>query len=388
MNEALLHTEVQDFIHNYTGDIAKLAFAKTRFSGVSNQELVQQIQSRRTIEKKLPQWFTKKGVYYPPKLNLEQTSSEAAAKYKASLVQGSSLADITGGFGIDAFFFSQSLEQVSHFEINKSLSKIAAHNSVVLQQKNITYVAEDGLKGIAQHRYDTIYVDPSRRNKTKGKVFFLRDCEPNVPEKIEYLLERCNTVLVKTSPMLDLSVGLDELKYVASIHVVSVRNEVKELLWTLTKKISQAPTITAVSITSEGIHCFSFTHQLASSVLYDTPKQYLYEPNAALLKAGAFQQLSEQLNIAKLHQHSHLYTSEVLIDFPGRRFKIEHSIPYNKKAMRDGITFDTANITTRNFPESVATLRKKWKLKEGGNRYLFFTTLENEDKILLICAKV
>lgn len=387
MNKYLLKPEIQEFIKTSTEDTSKLAFAGSPFPEVSINELLQQIESRRAIEKKLPKWFATKNILYPPKLNLEQTSSEVTAAYKAHLVTGKSLADITGGFGIDALYFAEIFKQVTHFEKNESLSQLAAHNSQVLGQENIQYMPGDGILGIKDKEFDVIYVDPSRRNESKGKVFFLNDCEPNVPNYLEYLLARCTTLLVKTSPMLDISIGVQELKYISEIHVVALNNEVKELLFVLNNDVSKAFRIHTVNISKKGLETFSFLPAVAVKTLFSTPLRFLYEPNVAILKAGGFQYISEAFKLKKLHQHSHLFTSEALRDFPGRSFLIEKVVPYTKKQMR-GITFAKANITTRNFPESVAMLRKKWKIKEGGNTYLFFTTLENEDKIMLICEKV
>ncbi|WP_432410715.1 THUMP-like domain-containing protein [Rasiella sp. SM2506] len=387
MNEALLKPEIQEFIFSYAASSSKLAFSGSPFPEVSTSELVQQIESRRTIEKKLPTWFATRNLLYPQKLNLEQTSSEATATYKTSLVQGKTLADITGGFGIDAFYFAEKFENVFHFETNEALSHLAAHNFEVFAKRNILCNAVDGIQGIADSKFDVIYVDPSRRNESKGKVFFLNDCEPNVPEHLEYLLDRCHTLLVKTSPMLDISVGMQELKYVAEVHIVALHNEVKEVLWKLKREASETLPIHTVNITSTETEIFTFMPSAAVETVFSNPLRFLYEPNAAILKGGGFQYISEAYKLKKLHKHSHLFTSEALRDFPGRTFLIKKVVSYTRKEMR-GITFAKANITTRNFPESVATLRKKWKIKEGGAIYLFFTTLENEDKIMLICAKV
>lgn len=388
MQLALLHTDVQDFIFSYEGDLSKLAFAGSPFPEISTQELLRQIESRRAIEKKLPTWFSTKKIYYPPKLNLEQTSSEISAAYKASIIKGKSLADVTGGFGVDSFYFAENFSTVSHFENNESLAAIAAYNFSVFNKFNIVCNPADGLSGISNACYDVIYIDPSRRNEKKGKVFFLKDCVPNVVDRLDFLLERCNILLIKTSPMLDLSVGLTELKNVTEIHCVAIQNEVKELLWVVKKKTTKDLHIKTVNFTRSGEQKFSFEWESDVQTVYSEPLRFLYEPNGALLKTGGFQYLSEAFKVKKLHQHSHLFTSDVLRDFPGRRFRIETVVPYSKKEMQRGITFAKANIATRNFPESVATIRKKWKIKEGGDTYLFFTILENEAKIMLICKKI
>ncbi|MDX1784354.1 MAG: class I SAM-dependent methyltransferase, partial [Aequorivita vladivostokensis] len=198
----LLNKEIQEFIRDFEGNISELAFAGSPFENVSIQELIQQIESRRRIEKKLPTWFNTANILFPPKLNLEQTSSEITAKYKASLVKGTTIADITGGFGVDSFFFAEKFETIHHFETNPNLAELAKHNFGVFGKENIHCHAADGLQTALNSKYDVIYADPSRRHDSKGKVFFLNDCEPNIPENISEILNHCNQFLVKTSPML------------------------------------------------------------------------------------------------------------------------------------------------------------------------------------------
>lgn len=387
-NKALLNSAVQDFITSYEGDVSKLAFAGSPFENVSIQELMLQIESRKRIEKKLPTWFETPNIIFPPKLNLEQTSSEITAKYKASLVSGETLADITGGFGVDCFFLSEDFTTVHHFEIDSVLSEIARHNFQTLNRPNVRCAAEDGLNNVLNNNYSVVYADPSRRHDSKGKVFFLHDCQPNVPENISEILNHCETFLMKTSPMLDLSVGLNELRDVSEIHIVAVENEVKELLWLLKKNNEGPLKIMTINFTKSGNEQFDFDWDESSETTYGLAQKYLYEPNAAILKSGAFHLLSEKLGLNKLNKNTHLYTSETLKDFPGRSFVIESVIPYTKSEMRSALNFKKANITTRNFPESVATLRKKWKIADGGNVYLFFVTNSENKKEMLICSKV
>ncbi|WP_310991936.1 THUMP-like domain-containing protein [Aequorivita marina] len=388
INKALLHTEVQDFIKNFEGDLSKLAFSGSPFPKVAIQELLQQIESRRKIKKKLPTWFAASNILFPPKLNLEQTSSETTAQYKANLVDGETLADITGGFGVDGFFFSEKFSAVHHFEINPTLSQIAQHNFKVLNKPNVHCSAEDGLSKVLNNKYSVIYADPSRRHDSKGKVFFLNDCQPNIPEHISEILENSQLFLLKTSPMLDISVGLQELRNVMEIHVVAVENEVKELLWLLKNGTENPLQVKTVNFTKSRIEQFNFHWNETAETTYSAPQKYLYEPNAAILKSGAFHLLSNQLKLNKLHKNTHLYTSETLINFPGRRFRIEDVVPYTKSEMRAALTFKKANITTRNFPETVAKLRKKWKIADGGAVYLFFITNLEGKKEMLVCSKV
>ncbi|OAB77930.1 class I SAM-dependent methyltransferase [Cochleicola gelatinilyticus] len=387
MNKKLLSATVQEFIINYNDPLEKLAFAGSPFKEITTQELIQQIESRKKTVKKLPSYYNTEGVYYPPKLNIEQTSSEETAAYKATIVAGNNIADLTGGFGVDSLYFGKNFRQVDHYEHNEALSEIAAHNFIMLNARTITCFAQDGLSGIENKKYDVIYIDPSRRHNTKGKVFFLRDCEPNIPEVLDTLFNHTSTILLKTSPMLDLSIGLEELSNVEEIHVVAVSNEVKELVWLLKKDCFNTPLIKTINYTNEVVETFNFKLSDTSETIYDNPKRFLYEPNTAILKSGAFHLLSDAFKVKKLHQHSHLYTSEALREFPGRRFSIDKVVNYSKKEMR-GLHIDKANISIRNFPESVATLRKKWNIKDGGELYLFFTTTIENQKILLVCSKL
>lgn len=387
-NTSLLNSEVQDFIQNFEGDSSKLAFAGSPFENVSVQELIQQIESRKRAGKKLPLWFETRNILFPPKINLEQTSSEITAKYKASLVNGETLADITGGFGIDSFYFSEKFSTVHHFEINSELSEIAKHNFEVFRKHNIKCYAEDGLMAVLSKKYIVIYADPSRRHDSKGKVFFLKDCQPNIPQNILEILDHCDLFLLKTSPMLDISVGLNELQGVSEIHIVAVENEVKELLWLLKKDVVGVIRIKTINFTKSGIDYFDFNWNESATANYSLVQKYLYEPNAAIYKSGAFNLVSEKLKASKLHQNTHLYTSDTIVDFPGRSFVIEKVVPYNKAEIRSALSFKKANIATRNFPESVETLRKKWKIADGGDVYLFFVTNLENKKEMLICAKI
>jgi len=349
--------------------------------------LIQQIDSRKKVEHKLPTWFQNKVIFYPPKLNLEQTSSEITAKYKATIFKGAAMADLTGGFGVDSLYFSKQFNAVTHFEKDTHLSAIAQHNFNQLSVANIECVAKDGLNGIANHFYDMMYLDPSRRHRLKGKVVLLSDCEPNVPEQLNYLFEHTHRLLVKTSPMLDISKGIKELDGVSEIHIVAVNNEVKELLWLLKKEGSTKTLIKTVNIRNNDTQHFKYFLGEVSAPLFSAPKKYLYEPNAAVMKSGAFDIISDRYSIPKLHQNSHLYTSTKLKEIPGRRFLIKRVYSYNKRDLKEIKALKKANISTRNFPESVANLRKKLKITDGGDSYLFFTTDLNNNKIVIDSTK-
>lgn len=390
MNKALLENKVQDFINNrLNDDISKVIFKGSPFTNIDIKELVEQIQAKKKCQKKLSTWFNTVNIYYPNKLNIEQTSSEVTAKYKASLISGKSIIDITGGLGVDCYFFSKKFEHVIHCELNETLSEIASHNFHELQTKNIKTVSSDGLKFItnSNKQYDWIYADPSRRSEIKGKVFLLKDCLPNIPESIDELLKKSNCILLKLSPLIDITSAINELKFVKEIHVVAVKNEVKELLIVIQNEWKKEITIKSINHGNSTHQKFEFSKDKIYETRFSLPMKYLYEPNAAILKSGGFEAISNQLNIPKLHKHSHLYTSEDLIEFPGRTFKIIKSIKYSKKELKKHFQVKNANITTRNFPESVNQIRKKTKIKEGGEYYMFFTTNLSEERIALICKK-
>lgn len=360
------------------------------FPDITIQELAQQLEGKRKAKGKLPLWYETKGIIYPPKLNLEQTSSEATARYKASLIHGKIIVDGTGGFGIDAYYFAQVANKVIHIEINEELSAFAKRNAETLQQQNVELVIGDSMEIIANStlRFDTIFLDPGRRTDSKGKVFMLKDCIPNVPLYKNVLLSKCDALWIKTAPLLDISAGLEELKNVAEIHIVAVKNEVKELLWKLTTTKIKNPKITVVNLqSSDPALSFTYSEIFEATPSYGSPKKYLYEPNSALMKSGAFHWVCDAFRIEKLGEHSHLYTSDELVEFAGRRFEIKKVLPYLKKVGKElGIT--KANITTRNFPLKVEEIRKKLKIKDGGDVYLFFTTLTGGELVVIQCSKI
>lgn len=371
--------------------VSALALQGSKIQDVDIKELIEQIESKLKSKNKLPTWFKSAAIYYPNKLNIEQTSSESTAQYKTSLIEGDTIIDLTGGFGVDCFYFAKRFESVFHCEINEDLSKMAAYNFRTLETNNIETIPEDGLHYLKSQNksFDWIYVDPSRRHDSKGKVVFLKDCLPNIPQHLELLFQHSNNILIKTSPLLDLTVGINELNNVKEIHIVALDNEVKELLWILEKNYSDDILVKSINIRSDNNQYFTFyfNEESDANIEFSPPLAYLYEPNAAILKAGAFNSVAKKLQLSKLHKHSHLYTSDALIEFPGRRFQVLKSLHYHKKTLKQ-IGISKANITTRNFPETVQQLRKKHNIKDGGDHYLFFTTDLYEQKIALICIKV
>jgi 16S rRNA G966 N2-methylase RsmD len=390
VNTNILHKEVQEYIqNNLTSDISKLILKGSPFEEITVQELANQIVAKQKSKTKLPLWFSTENIYYPQRISIEQTSSEITAQYKSKVVKGVSIIDLTGGFGIDAYFFSKTFKHVVHCEHNAELSSIVSHNYQQLGIENIQTFCGDGidyLKNLNQS-VDCIYIDPSRRHDQKGKVFLLKDCEPNVPEHLDLFFKKANTVLIKNSPILDISSTIKELQFVKEIHIVAVHNEVKELLFLLEKTYQGPIHIKTVNYHKKGIQEFAFNANPSQTSEYGMPETYLYEPNAAILKSGGFHEIAIKYHLKKLHQHSHLYTSHHCVDeFPGRIFKIENVYPFDKR-LKKKLSYTKANITTRNFPKPVAQLRKELKLKDGGANYLFFSTDIENRLIAIDCVK-
>ncbi len=391
MNTRVLDPEVQDFLReNEALDTVRLALKPQLFDGLPQQTLVQQLEGRKRSKQKLPSWYHAAGIYFPPKVNLEQTSSEITAQYKASLTTGESGIDLSGGFGVDTFYLAQSHQSFTYCERDPVLFPMACHNFKVLGADNIRCVEGDGIQFLQEHGgiFDTIYVDPSRRSNSKGKVFRLEDCAPDLTRHMELLLSQGRKILVKTSPLLDLQLGLLLLKEVATINILAIQNEVKELLWECHPGHDGPVSIRTRNWQHDSLQEFDLQLQEEAdcSPEYGSPDKFLYEPNAAILKAGAFGWVGISYQLRKIAPHSHLYTAGHLKEFPGRRFRIHESLSFSKKGMK-ALQLKKANISTRNFPLSVAALRKRLRIKDGGDDYLFFTTDYNGKKIVLHCSK-
>ena len=387
----LLHIEIQNFIADNLGsESTKLALKKNLFPAINYTEIIHQIVSKKKAKDKLPTWFITKNIIYPEKISIEQTSSEVTAKYKASLVSGKNVIDCTGGFGIDDYYFAQQFEVVTHCEINSELSKIVQHNFKQLKIKNIICISGDSADILKQlnQRFDCIYIDPSRRNDAKGKVFMLADCLPNVVDLQDFYYQYADTILIKTAPILDIHAGLNELKNVAEIHIVAVENEVKELLWKIKKSFTESPKIIAINLEKEQVFSTEIELLKRYNPTFSLPKKYLYEPNASLMKSGGFEAISELFGLDKLHQHSHLYTTDEIKDFQGRRFEILHEIPFQKNDLKKYIQNQKMNVATRNFPLKVEDIKKKFKISDGGTLFTFFTTNLKNEKIVLLCTKI
>lgn len=386
-----LSADLKQFINdNLKQDINSLALKKNPFPDYEWSWILNQIQAKQKAEKKLPTWFANDDVIFPSTLSIEQTSSETLAQFKSALISGENLIDLTGGFGVDDFYFAKRFKKVIHCEFQEDLSAIVQHNFKVLNVENIQTVSGDSISYLEKstEKFDWIYIDPARRDDKKTKVFLLKDCTPNVVELHDLLFEKSDNILIKVAPLLDISSILNELKNVKTIYAIGLQNEVKELLIVLEKGFIAQPELIAVNISNDGfIHQDTFSLNDAIDSQLSFPLNYLYEPFSSYLKIGVYNHLAIKFKVQKLHKHSHLYTSNELIDFPGRSFKIEQVIPYNKKEIKF-LENTKCNITTRNFPLKVEEIRKKHKIKDGGDVYAFFTTDLNNDKMVVICKKI
>lgn len=387
----MLIDKVQAFINQHLNSpITSLILKGSPFPEIDIHTLIEQIEAKKKCQEKLPTWFLQNNILYPNKLNIEQTSSEKTAAYKASIINGNSLLDLTGGFGVDDLYFSKYFKEVFHCEINSKLSQIVQHNAKQLNIQNLYFHEGDGLEFLKQttQKFDCIYVDPSRRDDLKGKVFLLKDCLPNIPQNIDWMLQKASQIMIKISPLVDITSAIQELKCVQKIIVVALYNEVKELLIILENNYNGEIKIETVNLLKKSTEHFQFTYQHNYQSTFSEPLQYLYEPNSAILKSGGFDAVSELYQLNKLHQHSHLYTSSEKVDFPGRTFQVMQTMPYNKKELLKALPNKKANITTRNFKETVADIRKKTGIKDGGDDYLFFTTNLHQKQLVIFCKKV
>ncbi len=389
-----LSQSTSEFIRTHSrDDVRLLALQAPRYSDVDMPAAIVQIAGRQAAANKIPSWQSIEELWYPRHLSMEQCSSEITAQYKSTLADGETLADLTGGFGIDCAFMASRFRKVSYVERQEELCEIAKHNFPLLGLKHITVYNEDGVAHLQKMEpVDCIFIDPARRNEHGGKTIAISDCEPDVEELEELLLSKGKQIIIKLSPMLDLTLALKSMKHVREVHVISVNNECKELLLIIGNEPSQLIPIHCINLTPKEKQTFTFTREgeLTSECLYTKELgKYLYEPNASILKAGAFRSIASRYEVKKLHPNSHLYTSDLWIEnFPGRSFLITGQCSFNKKEIKETIgELKKANITVRNFPATVAEIRKRTKLSDGGEVYLFATTLSNEQKVFIKCSK-
>ncbi|MGE0560852.1 MAG: class I SAM-dependent methyltransferase [Flavobacteriales bacterium] len=380
-----------EFIHTHQNKpIAEIALLLSKHPELDKNYIINQINGLQKAKIKLPSFYKNESIIYPVGLSMEQCSSEQAAIYKSKLVTGESIVDLTGGFGVDTYFFSQQFDKTTYIEQNIELFEIVKQNFNNLNAhiNCINSSCEDFLNNNTE-KFDLAYIDPSRRDETK-RVFKLDGCTPNVIELLPQLLKTANQILIKTSPLLDIKQTLGDLNSVSKVWVISVNNDCKEVLYLIENTVIHNPEIIAVNLTKTNTENFSFNFndEVNDVVDYSLPLEYLYEPNASVLKAGGFKSVAVRFGLKKLATNTHLYTSGLLIaNFPGRTFKIDHLLDYNSKATKQlGLT--KANITTRNFHDSVEQVKKKLKLTDGGNVYLFALRDLNNKPLLVVTQKV
>ena len=373
-------------------DVRQLALSDQKRLGDALNYALNQIGGWQKAKEKIPSWSEIDDLVYPPHLSMEQCSSERTAAYKATLVQGDSFTDLTGGFGVDFAFIAQNFRQATLVERSAELCEIAMHNLPLLGLPHAKVVNGDGIDHLRQMEpVDVIFIDPARRDQQGRKTVSIADCEPNLLEVLETLRTHAKKVLIKYSPMLDISLAVKELRQVESVHVVSVENECKELLFLLDEEATGNPAFHCVNLTKKGETRYTFTPEEERNATIRQAGEigaYLYEPYSSLLKAGAYKSLCQRFSVDKLAVSSHLYTSDNFIEaFPGRAFRVIDTFTLNKKEVKEhlgGIT--KANIAVRNFPLSANELRNKLKIKEGGDLYLFATT-HMEKRLVVMCEK-
>ena len=384
----------EEFIaQNKNSDVHALALGKTP-NGIDLHFCLQQIAGMQAAQKKLPSWAKTEGIVYPAKVSMEQCSSQQTALYKQQLVERllpekrQRMADLTGGFGIDFVFLARLFDEADYVEQEEQLCAIARHNLPLLGLKKarIHHIkSEEFLDEMGD--FCLIYIDPSRRNADGRKVIALGDCSPNIETLQDKLLDHAPVVMVKLSPMLDIQDTLRRLTHVSEVHVVSVSGECKEKLLILSRQ-GNTTKYYCTNITTQ-VQTFCADGRNTEAVIAPHPARYLYEPNASIMKAGVQNALCKNYDVGKLHPFSHLFTSAHFIeDFPGRSFLIDDFCSFAKKDLKrmlDGI--GQCNLTVRNFPATVAELRKRLKLREGGDIYLFATTLSGGSHALLRCRQ-
>ncbi|WP_394674264.1 class I SAM-dependent methyltransferase [uncultured Chryseobacterium sp.] len=375
----ILEPTIQEYIQtNINADLPALLLKKSPFPGVTMQEIVQQIKGKRVAEKKFP-FLLKEGIVFPPQLNLEQASSEKTARYKADLLKGKKIIDLTAGFGIDAYYLSQNFEEVTLIEQNPLLLETVKHNWNILGREAgfINNRLEDFLQHNEEH-FDVIYLDPARRDQQKNKVFLLEDLSPNILDLQDRLLEISETVVIKLSPLIDLSYLISVLPAMFRIDIIAVKNDVKEVVIFLSGSQNNQISCCCVNLeSSEQPFTYTIGDEETANTEYAEPGKYLYIPNNAILKAGTFNLVAQRFNLKKLHPNTHFYTSDRMArDFPGRILEVEC---IDSKDIKKKSQF---NIISRNHPLKPEEIRKKYQLKDGGKYYLIFTQ-SKKGKIIL-----
>lgn len=391
MNKHILEPDIQAFLKEKAAERPQtIALQKSPFPLVSSRELANQLDGYQRSISKLPTWARSEGIYYPDKINMEQSSSEKTALLKLRLIEpGSRLIDLTGGFGVDSYYFSSICKEVLYCELNAQLAEIVAYNAGILGAKNIRFAPKDGVDVLMQQDDDSldyIYVDPSRRTKSQ-RFFLLEECEPDIVHLQDQFFQKSKTIISKVSPLLDISKAISQLKHCKSVTVVSVDGDCKELVFVQEKDFSGDVMVHVIALLRDQHYelSYPFRQEKEIELSYSEPLNYVYDPDVAVLKAGAFKTIAQQYNIHKLHQHSHLYTSsEWIPDFIGRSFQIIEILPF--ASLKKSNPYPKAHVQSKNFPLKVDEIRKKFKIKDGHEIYLFFTT-DKDEKLICIAAK-
>ena len=395
-----------EFIREYRErDIRQLALQANRFPDVDMPYALDQIQGWQIARRKLPKWAACDGVIFPPHLSMEQCSSEPTAQYKLNLAMeweervghASSMTDLTGGFGVDFSFTSCAFAAATYVERNEQLCHIVEHNLPLLGLNNATVVCADAVEYLSTVEQQTmLFLDPARRDEHGAKTVMLADCTPDVVQLLPKLLEKSRFTMLKLSPMLDWHKAVDDLQgTVREVHIVSVGGECKELLLVLSTvveselKVYCADLSTASSSSSLFVYTPGSSAPVANSTFNIQHSTFLHEPNASIMKAGCFDELAAAYGVSPVSRNSHLFLSdEPIEDFPGRNFVVERVTTMNKGELRKALVgIEKANIATRNFPLTVAELRKRLKIKDGGDVYIFATTTAEGEHLLLISRK-
>ena len=395
-----------EFIREYRErDIRQLALQANRFPDVDMPYALDQIQGWQIARRKLPKWAACDGVIFPPHLSMEQCSSEPTAQYKLNLAMewaervghASRMTDLTGGFGVDFSFTSCAFAAATYVERNEQLCHIVEHNLPLLGLNNATVVCADAVEYLSTVEPQTmLFLDPARRDEHGAKTVMLADCTPDVVQLLPKLLEKSRFTMLKLSPMLDWHKAVDDLQgTVREVHIVSVGGECKELLLVLSTvveselKVYCADLSTASDTSSLFVYTPGSSAPVANSKLKTQNSKFLHEPNASIMKAGCFDELAAAYGVSPVSRNSHLFLSdEPIEDFPGRSFVVERVTTMNKGELRKALVgIEKANIATRNFPLTVAELRKRLKIKDGGDVYIFATTTTEGEHLLLISRK-
>lgn len=395
-----------EFIREYRErDIRQLALQANRFPDVDMPYALDQIQGWQIARRKLPKWAACDGVIFPPHLSMEQCSSEPTAQYKLNLAMewtervghASSMTDLTGGFGVDFSFTSCAFAAATYVERNEQLCHIVEHNLPLLGLNNATVVCADAVEYLSTVEPQTmLFLDPARRDEHGAKTVMLADCTPDVVQLLPKLLEKSRFTILKLSPMLDWHKAVDDLQgTVREVHIVSVGGECKELLLVLSTvveselKVYCADLSTASDTSSLFVYTPGSSAPVVNSKLKTQNSKFVHEPNASIMKAGCFDELAAAYGVSPVSRNSHLFLSDEPVDgFPGRSFVVERVTTMNKSELRKALVgIEKANIATRNFPLSVAELRKRLKIKDGGDVYIFATTTAEGEHLLLISRK-